>query len=137
MARYHCDRVSERLQAVEGVQVRNVTQSSWTFSQGSARLNLRVMPGCCGILLAYQLSGKERDLFRLLKHVIRAAQHAEFGMVLMSLRSDSRLRALLPAEWVSAPFKNPRTKKAVEVLSLIVPEKPAKGKKQYQVHEDA
>jgi hypothetical protein len=142
MARYHCDKVSEQLQQVKGVEVTNITRSSWTFKHGSARLNLRVLPGCCGVLLVYQLTGAEKELARLLKQILRAANKANFGIVLMSLRSDSRFRALLPTAapgnegWASIKFTNPRTRNEVELLSYAIPLKPAKKKPQVYDHED-
>jgi hypothetical protein len=136
MGRYHCDRVSDELQRIEGVTVTNITQSSWTFKRESAKLNLRVLPGCCGVLLIYQLSGTERDLLRLLGYVARAAAKTNFGVLLMSLRSDSKLRQTLGETWTSIKFNNPRTKNDVELLSYALPQKAPK-KPRPQPHEDA
>ena len=137
MARYHCDKVSEQLQQLEGVRVTNMTRSSWTFRRGGAQINLRVLPGCCGILLVYQLSGPEKELVKLLTLVQKAAQRAEFGLVLITLRSDSRLRPLLGDVWASSKFNNPRTRNDVEVLTYLVPQKAKKQKPQVYGHEDA
>lgn len=136
MSRYHTDRVSDELQRIEGVAVTNITQSSWTFKRESAKLNLRVLPGCCGVLLIYQLSGTERDLLRLLGYVARAAAKTSFGVLLMSLRSDSKLRQTLGETWTSVKFNNPRTKNDVELLSYALPQK-LKKKPVAPPHEDA
>ena len=137
MGRYYVDKVSEQLQAEKGVQVRNVTESSWSFERDGARLNLRVLPGCCGVLLVYQLSGPERPLFRLLTYVQRAAQRAEFGLVLLTLRSDSRLRPMLAeATWAARSFTNPRTRNSLEVLTYVVPPKRGRQRPLPQQHED-
>lgn len=137
MARYHCDRVSEELQKIAGVQVTDMTRSSWTFQQDGARLNLRVLPGCCGILLVYNLSGDAKKLSRLLRYVQRAALKTNFGAVLMTLRSDSPLRKLLlDIAWKATKFVNPRTRNEVEVFLHEVPAKLPK-KKEARIHEDA
>ncbi len=136
MGRYHCDKVSEQLQQIEGVRVVNITDSSWSFVQNDARVNLRVLPGCCGILLAYNLSGSAKALARLLKYVTRAAGKTNFGIVLLSLREDSAINKLLLApDWIRTPFTNPRTGNNVEVLMHKIP-KPVKVKKPAPRPED-
>lgn len=124
MARYHCDRVSDQLQSIPDIRVKAISDSSWTFAYKSAKANVRVLPGCCGILLFYQVSGTDRDLGRMLAHTTRAASKANFGMVLMSLRSDAAFRKTLKAEqWHSVAFTNPRTRNQVELLSYVLPVK--------------
>ena len=137
MARYHCDKVSEQLQQVPGVKVTDITRSSWTFSRDGAKLNLRVMPGCCGILLVYQLRGKAKELNQLLKYVISAAKKTEFGAVLLSLTQKSELLPLIKKDptWKTIDFRNPRTTNVVEVLIYTLPYK-EKKKTPQRYHED-
>lgn len=128
MARYHCDKVSEQLQAVKGIRVTEVTRSSWSFQLDGARASVRILPGCCGILLFYNISGKERTALKLLKETCKAAVKAKFGVVVLSLRANSPLRTLLGAEWISGRFTNPRTKNEVDLLHYVLPVKPDKTK---------
>lgn len=135
MGRYLCDKVGEQLQQTEGVVVKDITASSWSFSFKSARASLRVLPGCCGILLFHNISGAKKDPLTLLKTACKAAAKAGFGMVLISLRSDSELRKLLGPEWTSVSFTNPRTTNKVEVLCYALPQKVKKVRPQNN-HED-
>ena len=135
MGRYHCDNVAEQLQAIKGVTVKDVTASSWSFLYKSAKATVRVLPGCCGILLFHNVTGGERDALGLIKATLRAATKAKFGLLVLSLRTDSKLTPLLGEGWNKTPFINPRTNNSVELLSFKLPTKIV-VKKQRPVLED-
>jgi hypothetical protein len=136
MGVYHCSKVSKILQETKGIIVTDKTDSSWTFEYNGAKMSLRVLPGCCGILLVYRISGKDKIALRLLKAICQAARKAEFGLVTISLLSNSSLRKLLSPEWTTTTFQNPRTRNEVELLSYKIPIK-LKPVKPLQYHEDA
>lgn len=135
MGRHHCDNVARHLQTVKGVEVKDITRSSWTFSQNSARASVSILPGCCGILLFHNVSGAKRDPLRLLVATVKGAIKARFGMVLLSLKTDSELRKLLGPEWIAGTFVNPRTNNKVDLLYQVLPVKELKKKPQIY-HED-
>lgn len=136
MSIYHCSKVAELLQSCWGIFVIDKDSTSWQFKYKSASLKVRVMPGCCGIMLLYQINGEAHEAHRLVKAACQAARKAGFGMVVMSLLSASKLRLRLGDEWKSpAPFKNPRTGNDVELLSYALPVK-IKPKKPDAEHED-
>lgn len=136
MARYHCDKVAEHLQTIEGVQVKAITSSSWTFARHTAKATIRILPGCCGILLIHNISGEKRDPLQLINYAVVAAKRADFGLVLLSLKTESALRKLLGAEWQATKFTNPRTTNEVELFTQILPYKPKAKKPQRYNHED-
>lgn len=135
MGVYLCDSVSAVMQTVKGVLVKDKSDSSWTFEYNGARANVRILPGCCGILLIYKISGKERDALRLIKVICGAARKTNFGMVIMSLLTASPVRKILPPEWVATDFKNPRTRNDVSLLTYkpVVKVKPQPANR---YHED-
>jgi len=136
MGVYLTSKVAEILQDTKGVYVKDKSDSSWTFTYKGAQLSVRVLPGCCGILLVYRISGKEKESFRLIKAVAQSARKAQFGMVMLSLLSGSALRKLLTApDWNTTGFKNPRTRNDVEVLTYVLPVK-IKPKRPSKYHED-
>jgi hypothetical protein len=138
MGAYHCERVSEQLQSVPGLLVKDRDHDSWTFAYKSAKAKVRVLPGCCGIMLFYQLSGVDKDLLRLLQYACKAATKANFGLVLLSLKQTSTLRGLLPAAtWPTINFTNPRTRNEIALLSYQTPVKMKAEKPQRYGHEDA
>lgn len=122
MGVWHLDKISQQLQTVDELIVKDRTRSSWEFSYKDAKASVRVLPGCCGILLFYQISG-DKNALRLLQHAVRAATKAGFGLFVLSLRTDSPLRKRLGPEWNSTKFENPRTRNSVELLSYLLPTK--------------
>ena len=136
VSQFHCRDVAETLQKSWGVYVKDKTPESWQFEYKSATLKLRVMPGCCGIMLIYHIHGEPKHAHRLIKAACQAARKSGFGMVVMSLLSASHLRLRLGNEWKSSqPFKNPRTRNDVELLSYALPVK-IKPKPPERNHED-
>lgn len=135
MGVYLCDNVSVILQQTKGVLVKDKSDSSWTFEYNGARASLRILPGCCGILLIYRISGKDKPVIRLIKAICQAARKANFGMVCMSLLASSPVIAGLGPEWTSSAFQNPRTRNDVQLLSYKLPVK-VKAKPQTRYHED-
>lgn len=136
MGVYHCDKVAQILQETKFVYVKNKSDSSWTFDYNGAQLNLRVLPGCCGILHLYKISGKDRVALRLVKLTLSAARRAGFGMVTLSLLSNSPLRKLIAGDdFVAVPFTNPRTRNNVELFAYKIPVK-IKAKPPEVHHED-
>jgi len=136
MGVYHCSKVAKALQEITGVFVSDKSESSWTFTYNDAKASVRVLPGCCGILLIYRISGKEKIALRLIKAIAQAARKAEFGLVTLSLLTSSPLRKMLGPDWTGTEFKNPRTRNDVELLSFKIPIK-LKPKTPVVYHEDA
>ena len=130
MAMYHCAGVGKALQRVPGITVTGIESSYWQFEYKGASAKIRILPGCCGILLLHNFSGPAKDILRLSDRVVKAATVGSFGIVLCSVQVKSPLCALLKTKrgWlVGSAFKNPRTKNDLEVLYKAV--KPPKEKR--------
>lgn len=136
MGAYHCNKVADALQDTKLVYVFDKDASSWKFKYKDASLNLRTLPGCCGVLHLYNISGSPKTSFKLLKLSLAAAKRANFGMVTLSLLTKSPLRKLITGpEWTTTPFTNPRTRNEVELLAYKIPVK-LKTKPVANIHED-
>lgn len=136
MGSYLCNNVSTILQATKRVTVVDKGAESWTFKYKEAKLNARVLPGCCGILLLYKISGKANEALALIRLSATAAKKANFGMVTLSLIDSSPLGLLLrEPDWCHSGFRNPRTGNHVSLYTHEIISKP-KPVKPVTRHED-
>jgi len=85
-----------------------------------AKLALRTLPGCCGVLLAYNISGIGTEhILSFLSTVVRAARKAKYGAVLFTLLEDRPIIRELTG--LQLPFSNTRVRngKTGNVVSVI------------------
>jgi hypothetical protein len=63
--------------------------------QEKVSMTIRSMPGCCGVCLLHSFNGRAETLAKAIKIAITAAKRANYGQVLFTLVSTSRVLEVL------------------------------------------